>query len=177
MFHGWSLDSTVNRLSGQPVGLTAGTTVLADGRQVKVRPDVVPGVPFWVKDSTAPGGQRINYNAFTPPPLLDPTNPSGYFARQGTLGRNVVRLPGLLQVNMALRRQFRLTERLNFQLKAEVFNIFNHPLFGNYLTDLGFGPQDFGKATSTLNQSLGGLSPLYQLGGPRSVQLSARISF
>jgi hypothetical protein len=170
----WSLDSTVYAQSGPPVNLFAGLNNV-DGRQVDIRPDVVPGVPFWIEDPTVPGGSRINPAAF----LLPPRYPrSTFFAiRQGTLGRNVVRLPGKYQVNMALGRQFSFSERWKLQFKAEAFNLFNHPLFGQYgiqLEPLGF---DFGVPAATLNRSLGDLNRLYQIGGPRSMQLMLRLSF
>jgi hypothetical protein len=91
------------------------------------------------------------------------------------------------QLDFALRRQFNLTERLNFQLRAEIFNVFNHPNFGdpgagangsNVLTS----PQ-FGQSINMLGRSLGsggvdgGYNPLYQVGGPRSIQLALKLHF
>jgi hypothetical protein len=82
---------------------------------------------------------------------------------------------------LTLRRQFRFTERLSLQARGDVFNILNHPNFGspiNYLTS----PQ-FGQATQMLNNYLGGggqnggLNPLYQIGGPRSMQLALKLQF
>jgi hypothetical protein len=64
---------------------------------------------------------------------------------------------------------------------VEAFNLTNHPNFG--LPSSSFGIPQFGLITSMLNRSLGaggtsgGLSPLYQVGGPRSLQLSMRILF
>jgi hypothetical protein len=62
-----------------------------------------------------------------------------------------------------------------------MFNIFNHPNFGspiNYLSS-----PLFGQSTQTLNRYLGsggqsgGLNPLYQIGGPRSIQLALKLQF
>ncbi|MGH9969752.1 MAG: hypothetical protein ACREBG_18435, partial [Pyrinomonadaceae bacterium] len=64
---------------------------------------------------------------------------------------------------------------------AEFFNLFNHPNFGDPVGDLNSG--FFGHSTSMLGRSLGsggsngGLSPLYQLGGPRSIQLALKMQF
>ena len=66
-------------------------------------------------------------------------------------------------------------------LRAEVFNVFNHPSFGNPVGDLGSGL--FGQSIQTLAGSLGsggvngGLSPAYQVGGTRSLQLALRLQF
>ena len=73
-----------------------------------------------------------------------------------------------------------LSERFSLKTSADFFNIFNHPQFGapiNYMSS----PQ-FGFSTQTLNSRLGsggqsgGLNPLYQIGGPRSVQLALKLS-
>ena len=62
-----------------------------------------------------------------------------------------------------------------------MFNIFNHPNFGPPISYLS-SPQ-FGQATQMLGSSLGaggasgGLNPLYQIGGPRSVQLALKLQF
>ena len=66
-------------------------------------------------------------------------------------------------------------------MKAEVFNVFNHPNFGNPVGDLRSSL--FGEAIQMLGESLGtggvngGLSPIYQIGGPRSVQLALKLHF
>jgi len=78
-------------------------------------------------------------------------------------------------MNLAVRREFPLYERLTLQFRAEAFNIFNHPNFGTI--DPFIGSSTFGRAISTLNASLGGLSSLYQTGGPRSMQFSLRVAF
>src|SRR5207244_1414668 len=104
---------------------SAGSLALGDGTQVSVRADVVPGVPIWIKDATLPGGRRLNPAAFQKPPFILGQTCGDCFARQGTLGRNVVVGPGKSQVNLGLRRQFNFSERWKLQLKAEAFNIFN----------------------------------------------------
>jgi len=84
-------------------------------------------------------------------------------------------------VDFTLRRQFKIYERLSLQARADFFNIFNHPNFGpptNYMTS-----PLFGQATQMLGSSLGaggqtgGLNPLYQIGGPHSVQLVVKLVF
>ena len=88
---------------------------------------------------------------------------------------------GATQWDMTVRRQFRFTERVSLQARGDFFNMLNHPNFGspiNYLSS----PQ-FGQATMMLNNDLGsggqsgGLNPLYQIGGPRSVQLALKLQF
>jgi len=67
--------------------------------------------------------------------------------------RNALRGFGATQVDLTLRRQFKLRERLSLQTRADFFNIFNHPNFGspiNYLSS-----PLFGQATQMLGASLG----------------------
>ena len=100
---------------------------------------------------------------------------------QGDLGRNALRGFGTAQVDLTLRRQFKLRDRLSLQARADLFNIFNHPNFGNPINYLS-SPL-FGQSAQMLGASLGsggqngGLNPLYQIGGPRSVQASVKFLF
>jgi hypothetical protein len=56
-----------------------------------------------------------------------------------------------------------------------MFNAFNHPNFANPIGDLNNAL--FGRSTQMLGRALGGLNALYQIGGPRSVQLGAKLHF
>jgi hypothetical protein len=135
-------------------------------------------MPLYINDATVPGGRRFNSAAFRSPPAnpADPTVP----ARQGNFGRNVLRGGALYQMDIGLRRRFRLTEQWKLELKAEGFNVFNHPMFGNYGTNF-LSPSTFGVPNQSLGSNLGGggagLNALYQIGGPRSMQLSVRLLF
>ena len=174
----WSISATFYTQRGEPVNISIQSSLVrADGSQITLRPDLVSGIPIWVDDQSVPGGRRINIAAFQLP--LDPGTTS--FTRQGTLGRNVVRLPGWYQLNAAIGRTFKLSERINLELKAEAFNVPNHPIFRFYDVNFQPGSSTFGRPFGTLNSALGsngsGLNPLYQIGGSRSMQFSARISF
>ena len=100
---------------------------------------------------------------------------------QGNFGPNALNGFGATQVDFTLRRQFKIYKPLSLQARADFLNILNHLNFGspiNYMTS----PQ-FGYSTQTLNSWLGsggqngGLNPLYQIGGPRSVQLALKLTF
>jgi hypothetical protein len=169
----WSMDSIVYMQTAPPVNVVTGLDpfggFLTDASSVQ-RPDLVPGVPLWITGPNIAGGKEINPAAFRTPSTL-----------QGDLGRNALRGFDAAQVDLTLRRQFELPNRFSLQARADVFNLFNHPNFGapvNYLTS-----PLFGQSTMTLANYLGtggqngGLNPLYQIGGPRSVQLALKIQF
>ena len=96
--------------------------------------------------------------------------------QNGDLGRNALRGFDAVQTDLAAHRDFYIAKGLHFQVRAESFNLLNHPIFGAVNTSLNT-PSTFGLATSTLNNQLGGLNPLYQVGGPRSSQLALRLEF
>jgi len=131
-----------------------------------IRPDLVPGMPMWIQDATVPGGKRLNGAAFVPP--------TG--ARQGNLGRNSIYGFGLSQIDFSVGRQFLINERLNVQFVTGMFNLLNHPNFTNPSGDLRNAPSSL-QSAQMVNRGLGGLSSLYQIGGPRSVQLALKLSF
>jgi len=161
---GWSLDGIAHVQSGRPIEIAGLTTI--DGRSVSQRPNYNLGQPLYIDDPRVPGGRRFNSAAFSTPPA----------GVQGSFGRNVLRGLPIYQLDLSLGRTIALHERLKLQLKGDVFNVLNHPMFG-YGT-VAFAVSDlFGVPTQTLNNTLGGLNGLYQLGGPRSIQLSAKIMF
>ena len=87
-------------------------------------------------------------------------------------------------MNLGVRREFLIHENLKVQFRAEAFNLFNHANFGAIDPNCGGTPgvpgctnPTFGQATATLAQSLGVLSPLYQAGGPRSMQFALKLVF
>ena len=179
--NGWAFDSLFRSNSALPVNVSTGVFG-AFGMQwnndsINQRPNVVAGVPFYLSSTTAPGHRIFNRNAFTTPSIN----------AQGDLQRNALRGFGAWQEDIALRRTFPLHDTLNLQFRAEAFNIFNHPLFGdpgtndndrNELTN-----QFFGVSAHTLADSLGGggadggFSSLYQIGSPRSMQFALKLQF
>jgi Carboxypeptidase regulatory-like domain/TonB-dependent Receptor Plug Domain len=131
-----------------------------------IRPDLVAGQPTWIPNTDAGGGQSLNPAAFTQPPA----------GQQGTEGRNDIPGFGLTQFDLSLAKKFALAERLRLQFRADAFNILNHPNFTNPQALVFFGPLEQ-SSMSMLNQGLGGLNPIFQEGGPRSLQLSLRLTF
>lgn len=162
----WCLDSVIVVRTGLPFNALNLFTSLDANGVVALRPDVVPGQPYWVSNGDVPGGKMLNENAFAVPPTV----------RQGTEGRNDIRGFGLTQIDLSLGRTFPLIDRMNLQFRADAFNVFNHPNFANPSGFVGFGPL-YLQSRQTLNQGLGGLSPLFQEGGPRSLQVSLKLSF
>lgn len=161
----WSIDLVVVARSGFPFNAAILFGSPDTGGYARSRPDLVPGQPFWIPSLAAPGGKMLNALAFSIPST----------ARQGTEGRNNIPGFGLTQIDLSIERKFPVTEKVGLQFRADAFNLLNHPNFAN--------PAAFVQLNSTLsstqmlNQSLGGLNPLFQEGGPRSLQVSLKLTF
>lgn len=183
IFGGWALDDVVQAWSAPPVNIYYSEFGFLSGAYTQVRPDVVSGAAVYLYGPQYPGGKAFNSGAFAPPPIDANGNPS----REGTLGRNALRGFGAAQWDFAVHRDFSIRDVAKLQFRAEVFNILNHPNFappaGDLQSPLSINSQ-FGLSTETLGQYLGsanvgggGLSSLYQIGGPRSVQFALKFIF
>jgi hypothetical protein len=177
VFGGWSLDNIIQARTAMPIVVFDPRFRFPDASAV-VRPDVVLGVPLYLTAPSFAGGKRINPAALQTAPR-DPV--TGFFTRQGTLPRNALRGFGAAQWDFAVRRQFNFTEKWRLQFRGEFFNVLNHPNFGDPVGS--FGSSLFGQSVQMLGRSLGGanpgvgFTPLYQIGGPRSIQLALKLEF
>jgi hypothetical protein len=166
---GWSLNAFVLARSAPPDNIIG--AIFFGGIAIYPRPNINPGMPLELYGAGYPGGKSFNQAAFA----------SALAGQQGDLGRNVLRGFNASQADVGVQRQFRLTETVGLSFRAEAFNILNHANFGNpnnNLTD-----PLFGSSTQMLANSLGaggangGFNPLYQIGGPRSIQLALKVQF
>ena len=183
----WGVDDRFTARTAFPVELNGSGNFAANGQLYNNGVNLVPGQPIFLYGANCasvlqslstpelrpgqacPGGRAINPNAFVNAPCNFLTT------CYGTFPRNAIRLFGAWQLDMAVRREFPITESVKVQFRAEAFNIFNHPNFG--YVDGTVGDGTFGQATTTLASALGVLSPLYQMGGNRSMQFALKIVF
>ena len=181
VLRGWSLQNIVQARSAPPVDVLDGVYQFSylDGFNAPVRPDLVPGAALYLYGSQYPGGKAMNPVAFAHPPIDPTTNQP---LRNGNLPRNYLRGFGAVQWDFAVHRSFPIHESLALQFRAEMFNVLNHPSFGPPSNT--FGVAGFGLSNQILSQSLNGsnlgggaFSPLYQIGGPRSIQLALKLEF
>jgi hypothetical protein len=192
----WSIDNVFQIRSAPPVDVNYVYGYFIGSSNATVRPDVVPAEPLYLygaqcatafeaagvlpSGAVCPGGKGFNPAAFTLPPI----DPVTGLQTQGDLGRNTLRGFGAWQWDFAVHRDFPVGDALKVQFRAELFNVLNHPNFGPPQGGLIYST--FGLSSQTLAQSLNGagsnvgsgaFSPLYQFGGPRSVQFALRFTF
>jgi hypothetical protein len=167
---GWSLDSIFHAQTGSPFNILSVMTAIINNESIYLRPNLVSSVPLWLADAGVPGGRRVNPAAFTAPPA----------GQQGNLGRDALRGLGMWQFDLSARHEFKLGERWRLRCAVDAFNVLNHPNFG--LPDPNELSPTFGRPIAMFGRALSsgtseGLSPLYQMGGPRSMQFSGKVSF
>lgn len=119
---GWEVSGIITARTGQPVNVTVSRRSIDlpdQNSNSPQRPDRVPGVSL-VPEGGRTVAQWINPAAFAIPA------PGTW----GNAGRNLVRAAGLAQVDLALTKRNRVTERLRVELRAEAFNLLNQPQYG-----------------------------------------------
>lgn len=178
---GWALSNVVQARTSAPVDIDTAFSQLF-GARADVRPDLVSGQPAYLFGPQFPGGKAFNAAAFRNPPVDSKNVP----LRQGNVPRNFLRGFGAAQWDLTLHKEFLVYERAKVEFRTELFNVLNHPNFGPPLGRLGVG--GFGISNLMLNQSLNGgnlggnlgggaFNPLYQMGGPRSLQVGLKLQF
>lgn len=213
---GWSLSGIGLWHTGHPLTITMNIspTQLPDGNdQTNQRPDLVPGVPLLLPGGTQNHTIPINPAAFAPPPL-DPggvgaLDASGNFvcplscglvSRFGTAPNGLIRALNSWQIDLALMKTTKITERVDMEFGVQIFNIFNHVQLGDPSTDnlaLNYTsvPDSAGNPTNQYivspvgnlgqitttnnfnNQNDNAASPNTGTGLPRQIQFMLRVKF
>jgi len=101
----------------------------------------------------------------------------------GTMGRNIFRDTAFKNVDFSVFKNFKFKERYSAQFRAEVFNLFNHPIIanpygaanGSNLGDNPSSPGGFGGGGATPDVAAG--NPLVGSGSNRVMQLGLKLTF
>ena len=149
----WRLSSQYQAQSGFPFtvsvfGDTANTGTVLGENPVRAN---VTGEPVF-GPGTRTASEWMNPAAFATPAAFT----------FGNAGRNSVRGPGMQTMDLALDRKFTVTERVNLQFRAELFNALNHTNLG--IPNRFVNTPQFGTITETATPN-------------REAQLSVRLSF
>jgi Carboxypeptidase regulatory-like domain len=109
----WQISGIVRLQTGPYFGITSGLDQALTGQTAFERPNQV------LSSAYTPGkllNAYLNLSAFSQP------TPGTY----GNMGLDNLRAPGFVQIDMGLVRTFPIRERVNFQFRAEAFNLPNH---------------------------------------------------
>jgi hypothetical protein len=135
-----------------PIPNAAGTTNIPGNLVCAVSPTVA-ATPGCIFDAPTSYNTALGY-----PPL------SAMMQRNGATG------PGFADFDASFSKLTKVTEKVNFDLKIDVFDLFNHASFSNPGTTATAGSATFGVITATR-------FPVGDLGSSRQLQLSAKLSF
>ena len=158
---GWEFAGIVTLRSGQAFTPTlsadnANTGVTGQRPDVVGTPTIVGTPSCWFYTSANPACVSLSPNtvdAFSVPPAQQ---------RYGNGGRNILRTTGLKQVDFTVMKNFAVTESKQFQFRAEMFNILNHPTFA--IPSTAVNSSSGAQVSSTLNAA-------------RIIQLSLKFRF
>jgi hypothetical protein len=149
---GWELSGVLQLTSGLPLNITDGQDISHTGIGLD-RPNTI-GNPN-LANSRSHHQKAVEY-----------FNTAAFqYAAVGTFGnttRNSLRGPGYADIDGALMKNFSATDRLHFQFRAEVFNLFNRVNFNNPDGKVSDGV-NFGQIRSALD--------------PRVAQVALKMTF
>jgi Carboxypeptidase regulatory-like domain/TonB-dependent Receptor Plug Domain len=190
--NGWGIDGVLNMQDGQPWQLNyefqGDYSGAGEGFD---RPDQISTPQY----SPHNPSQYLNLASFAAPcswnPLLNPgaTDESNCIAGTrhfGNLGRNSLAGPSFKEFNFSVFKDTTLAEHVTLQLRAEFFNLLNHPNFSNPLLPNFIGNigapdaatgQHSGYYALTATGDVGIGNPFLGGGGPRGVQFAAKVTF
>ena len=170
----WQLSPLASLYTGNPIQLSAGKDVSLSTQGLD-RPFVV--LPDQVYGSPKTPLTYLNPNAFTCAGpgtgtlgsisgLNTACAGTGVF---GNLGRNSVYGPNKVNFDVSLSRNFKITERLKTELRADFFNILNHANWGN--------PPTGGSGIGTTVSSSTTFGQITAFGAPRIIQMAMKFFF
>jgi hypothetical protein len=172
---GWSVNGVARKRTGLTFSASVGGNISRSGGvqasgSISERPDLKPNANLEPEGASTgcgsiPAGQPLG----TLQRYFDPCQfgraPAG---RYGNLGNGVMTGPGLFNLDFTLSKNFTLREGTNLQFRGEMFNILNHPNFGNpgsnVITAGGAVNGNAGRITSTQTDS-------------RRIQLALKLQF
>ena len=151
---GWAVDGITTLQSGYPLHFTTASNQ-TDSQGGGSRPNIVPDQKKTVSGSAQSRlNEWFNTAAFTPPAPFT-------FGDESRVDSSL-RDDGIANWDFTIGKTVPIAERLNFEFKTEVFNLFNRTQFGDPGTSVGSG--SYGVVSNTV-------------GNPRLVQFSGRLSF
>jgi hypothetical protein len=93
----------------------------------------------------------------------------------GSSRRNMLRGPGLSQLDLTLIKDTKITERLTVQFRWEVYNVLNRANFAPFVVNNSVTSSSFGTISNTPDVAVG--NPVLAQGAPRSMNLALKVIF
>jgi outer membrane receptor protein involved in Fe transport len=175
---GWQISLIETLQSGNPINFHISNSSFTGN--ANLRPDVTGPVMTGIQPAGFGAAGIATDIGFVQNPTVfvnqgtTPGVPIGF----GNLGRNVVIGPGFSNFDFAIVRNIRIKEHMNFQIRADAYDLFNHANFTNpVLTVPGTDVGTF-STVGTLGQITGGTrTPSGDFGSSRQIQLALKLQF
>lgn len=179
--NGWQISGITDAQTGQPFSVTYSAPGSPVG-QVGVRANRVPGVSLY--PATKSKAEWFNPAAFTAPPCYNSVETGSAtvncqavynagvaagvptYATYGNSGYDMLRGPHFQDWDMSLQKNIPWRERYNVQLRADSFDVFNHPNFA--VPNASISNSNVGTITSISS------TPTYE---QRTLEFAAKFSF
>jgi hypothetical protein len=183
----YELGGIISAASGRPITVLQGTELSGTGIG-NDRGTLISGVGTYSSTTcgtTVSCVSWLNPAAFQPtkvttgctPPATTCNNPA-IFGTFGNIGKNVLRLPHTANWDVQLAKNFFISERLRLQLRAEYFNVLNHPNFAPESISTGtVNGTDQISSFDKLSSNSFGTFRAGQAGDPRIAQLAVKFFF
>jgi len=153
---GWQLGIVTQAQTGNPLNPTLAIGP-GPGISLTVRPDITGAI----QTTGDPSQWFANKAVFVSPCV-------GTVCHPGDLGRNAITGPNFLNTDFSVTKNTKITERFTLQFRSEMFDVFNHPNFGNPV--LTTTSSSFGKVQSTR-------FPTGDFGSSRQIQFALKLLF
>ncbi len=168
LVEGFRLIGVAQWQTGNPLNIV--TTSTFTGIQNVLHPNLIAPVTYPKSKTSATAVQwftnSICTQAATTPGCIFQIPTTGF----GNLGRNALTGPGFADVDISLEKNTRIFANLNFQLRADAFDIANHPSFGNPTLTATPGSTSFGVINATRFAT-------GDSGSSRQMQIAAKLTF
>jgi hypothetical protein len=155
---GWRMSNILRFNSGTPFFIRSGNCNVPSQFAMACYPGLLPGANPWAQDKSDfdPSKPLLNIAAF---------EPADSFNLYAGSGPHITNLRGFGYQNhdFAISKDFHITERVNFQFRAEVFNLWNNHSYKLFNTDVN--------DTANFGRWDGSSKP------PRNIQFAGRITF
>ncbi|HYV24756.1 MAG TPA: carboxypeptidase regulatory-like domain-containing protein [Pyrinomonadaceae bacterium] len=180
---GFNFAGTLTLESGEKATIRSGVDSNLNGDNAGDRsilnPTGTPGTASRVTALTRTDGQTVAYLVVNPSAQYIQAGPGAF----SNTGRNTMQLPGIRNVDFSIFKNFHITEGKYFQLRADLFNAFNHPQWtpgsvnGAELTSITGGPASNINNINALASGVFNRPDLVYSSHPRVIQLAARFNF
>ena len=156
LISGWQFGVTQQVQTGSPI-----TPTLAIGPGPGISLTVRPDITGPSQTTGSPAQWFANQALFVSPCVAGVCHP-------GNLGRDAITGPGFLNTDFSITKNTKFGERFNLQFRSEMFDVLNHPNFGNPV--LTVTSASFGVIQSTR-------FPTGDFGSARQIQFALKLMF